>query len=110
MKIEGGVMSRLLLIGAGGVARVAAYKCVQNSDIFQEMCIASRTLRKCEELKVELDGKGTEITTAQVDADDVEQLIKLINSYQPDLIFAFGFTLSKLSYNGCLFSNRNGLY
>ena len=103
MKIEGGVMSRLLLIGAGGVARVAAYKCVQNSDIFQEMCIASRTLRKCEELKVELDGKGTEITTAQVDADDVEQLIKLINSYQPDLILHLALPYQNLAImDACL--------
>ena len=39
------------------------------------MCIASRTLKKCEELKAELDGKGTEITTAQVDADNVEELV-----------------------------------
>lgn len=103
MKIEGGIMSRLLLIGAGGVARVAAYKCVQNSDVFQEICIASRTLEKCEELKAELDCKGTEITTAQVDADDVEQLIELINSYQPDLILHLALPYQNLSImDACL--------
>ncbi|NLJ70360.1 MAG: saccharopine dehydrogenase family protein [Clostridiaceae bacterium] len=96
-------MSRLLLIGAGGVARVAAYKCVQNSDVFQEICIASRTLEKCEELKAELDCKGTEITTAQVDADDVEQLIELINSYQPDLILHLALPYQNLSImDACL--------
>lgn len=96
-------MSRLLLIGAGGVARVAAYKCVQNSDVFQEMCIASRTLAKCEELKTELDGKGTEITTAQVDADDVEQLIELISSYKPDLILHLALPYQNLAImDACL--------
>lgn len=96
-------MSRLLLIGAGGVARVAAYKCVQNSDVFQEMCIASRTIEKCEELKAELDGKGTDISTAQVDADDVDQLVKLINDYKPDLVLHLALPYQNLSImDACL--------
>ncbi|NLM19542.1 MAG: saccharopine dehydrogenase family protein, partial [Clostridiaceae bacterium] len=96
-------MSRLLLIGAGGVARVAAYKCVQNSDVFREMCIASRTLEKCEELKAELEGKGTEITTAQVDADNVEQLIELLNSYKPDLVLHLALPYQNLAImDACL--------
>lgn len=96
-------MSRLLLIGAGGVARVAAYKCVQNSDVFREMCIASRTLEKCEELKAELEGKGTEITTAQVDADNVEELIELLNSYKPDLVLHLALPYQNLAImDACL--------
>jgi saccharopine dehydrogenase (NAD+, L-lysine-forming) len=103
MKIEGGIMSRLLLIGAGGVARVAAYKCVQNSDVFREMCIASRTLEKCEELKAELEGRGTEITTAQVDADNVEELIELLNSYKPDLVLHLALPYQNLAImDACL--------
>ena len=103
MKTAGGIMSRLLLIGAGGVARVAAYKCVQNSDVFREMCIASRTLEKCEELKAELEGKGTEITTAQVDADNVEQLIELLNSYKPDLVLHLALPYQNLAImDACL--------
>ncbi|MGB4609366.1 MAG: saccharopine dehydrogenase family protein [Saccharofermentanales bacterium] len=96
-------MSRLLLIGAGGVARVAAYKCVQNSDVFREMCIASRTLEKCEELKAELEGRGTEITTAQVDADNVEELIELLNSYKPDLVLHLALPYQNLAImDACL--------
>lgn len=96
-------MSRLLLIGAGGVARVAAYKCVQNSDVFQEICITSRTIEKCEELKAELDGKGTDISTAQVDADDVDQLVKLINDYKPDLVLHLALPYQNLSImDACL--------
>ncbi|MDT2768969.1 saccharopine dehydrogenase family protein [Globicatella sulfidifaciens] len=79
-------MAKALIIGAGGVASVAAHKCVQNSEVFTELCIASRTKSKCDALKEKLDGKGTLITTAQVDADDVTQLIALIEKEQPDIV------------------------
>ena len=80
-------MSKLLVIGCGGVAQVAIQKCCQNSGTFTELCIASRTLSKCDALKEKLEGKtATKVTTAQVDADDVEALKALINSYQPDAV------------------------
>lgn len=79
-------MAKALIIGAGGVASVAAHKCVQNNEVFTELCIASRTKSKCDALKEKLDGKGTIITTAQVDADDVNQLIALIEQEQPDIV------------------------
>ncbi|MGI6077569.1 MAG: saccharopine dehydrogenase family protein [Fastidiosipilaceae bacterium] len=79
-------MARILLIGAGGVASVAAHKCVQNSDVFTEMMIASRTKSKCDDLKKKLSGQGTDITTAEIDADDVDALIELINDYKPDVV------------------------
>lgn len=79
-------MAKALIIGAGGVASVAAHKCVQNSEVFTELCIASRIKSKCDALKEKLDGKGTIITTAQVDADDVDQLIALIEQEQPDIV------------------------
>ena len=44
-------MGRALIIGAGGVASVAVHKCCQNSEVFEEICIASRTLSKCDALK-----------------------------------------------------------
>ena len=80
-------MSRVLVIGCGGVANVAIRKCCQADDVFTEMCIASRTKSKCDDLAKALEGKtATKITTAQVDADDVEQLKALINGYKPDLV------------------------
>lgn len=79
-------MAKALIIGAGGVASVTAHKCVQNSEVFTELCIASRTKSKCDALKEKLDGQGTVITTAQVDADDVDQLIALIEKEQPDIV------------------------
>ena len=80
-------MSRVLVIGCGGVASVAIQKCCQVDEVFTEMCIASRTKEKCDALVEKLKGKTkTVLTTAKVDADDVDQLIELINSYKPDLV------------------------
>ena len=64
-------MSRLLIIGCGGVAQVAIRKCCQNSEVFTEIMIASRTKSKCDDLKAKLEGKtSTKIETAKVDAGD----------------------------------------
>ncbi len=80
-------MGKLLVIGCGGVARVAIYKCCQNSNTFTELCIASRTVSKCNALAEELRPQtSTVITTAQVDADNVDELIALINDYEPDAV------------------------
>ena len=79
-------MGRALIIGCGGVASVAIHKCCQNADVFEEICIASRTKSKCDALKAKLDGGKTKITTAQVNADNVDELIALINDYKPDIV------------------------
>ena len=82
----GNKMSRALIIGAGGVAGVVVHKCCQNSEVFEEICIASRTKSKCDALKAALDGGKTKITTAKVDANNVEELVALINDYKPELV------------------------
>ena len=80
-------MGRVLIIGCGGVASVAIQKCCQNSAVFQEILIASRTKAKCDALKQLLEGKtDTKITTAQVDADNKEEVVALIQRYKPDLV------------------------
>ena len=80
-------MSKVLVIGCGGVAGVAISKCCQVSEVFTELCIASRTKNKCDALAAKLAPiTKTKITTAQVDADDVQQLCDLIQSYKPDLV------------------------
>ena len=80
-------MSKVLVIGCGGVAGVAISKCCQVSEVFTELCIASRTKSKCDALAAKLAPiTKTKITTAQVDADDVKQLCDLIQSYKPDLV------------------------
>ena len=80
-------MRKILIIGCGGVASVAIQKCCQVSEVFTEMCIASRTVSKCEALKEKLEGKtNTKITTAQVDADNVDELIALIEKEKPEVV------------------------
>lgn len=81
-------MSRALIIGAGGVAGVVIHKCCQNSEVFEEICIASRTKSKCDKYKEQVEAKGykTKVTTAQVDADHTEEVIALINQLKPDIV------------------------
>lgn len=80
-------MSRLLIIGCGGVAQVAIKKCCQNSEVFADICIASRTKEKCDAVKAEVDAwTKTNVTTAKVDADNTKEVIDLIQSYQPDAV------------------------
>ncbi len=80
-------MGKALIIGAGGVASVVVHKCCQNSAVFDEICIASRTKSKCDALKDALQGKtATKIQTAQVDADKVDELVALIERFRPDIV------------------------
>ena len=80
-------MGKALIIGCGGVASVAIKKCCQNSEVFEEIMIASRTKSKCDKIKEEMEGKTkTIIHTAKVDADNVPELVELIRSFQPDVV------------------------
>ena len=87
-------MSRVMLIGAGGVAGVAAAKMAQNPETFGELLIASRTEARCKAIKADIEkrpwfaakGATTKITTAQIDAMDVPRLTALIKEYKPDLV------------------------
>ena len=91
-------MSRVLIIGCGGVASVAVHKCCQNSEVFTDICIASRTVSKCDKLKSELEGKTkTNISTASLNADNVDDIVKLIESYKPDLVLNLALPYQDLS-------------
>ncbi|MDU7708071.1 MAG: saccharopine dehydrogenase family protein [Clostridium sp.] len=91
-------MSRILVIGCGGVASVAIRKCCQNEKVFKELCIASRTKEKCDALKEKLEGKtSVKITTAQVDADHASEVAALIRSYQPDVVLNLALPYQDLS-------------
>ena len=80
-------MSRALIIGAGGVASVVVAKCCQNSEVFSEIMIASRTKAKCDALKEKWQDKTkTVISTAAVNADNVSELVALIKEYKPDIV------------------------
>jgi saccharopine dehydrogenase (NAD+, L-lysine-forming) len=76
-------MSKVLIIGAGGVGQVVTHKCAQRRDIFSEITLASRTKSKCDVIAAQL---GNKISTAQVDADNVPELVALIKQVQPKLV------------------------
>ncbi|MDH6354092.1 saccharopine dehydrogenase (NAD+, L-lysine-forming) [Dysgonomonas sp. PH5-45] len=77
-------MGRVLIIGAGGVGTVVAHKVAQNKDVFTDIMLASRTKSKCDAIAEKIGG-GL-IKTAQVDADNVEDLKALFNSFKPELV------------------------
>lgn len=80
-------MGKLMIIGCGGVASVAIHKCCQNSRVFDELVIASRTKSKCDLLKEKLQSTtDTHITTAQVDAGNVAELISLLQKEKPQVV------------------------
>lgn len=101
-------MGKALIIGCGGVASVAIQKCCQNSDVFEEICIASRTKSKCDALADKLRGGKTKITTAKVDADNTDELIELINKEKPDVVLNLALPYQDLTImDACLATKTN---
>ncbi len=76
-------MSKVLIIGAGGVGQVVTHKCAQVPKVFSEICLASRTVSKCEKIAAQLQRP---IRTEAVDADKVPELVALINDFKPALV------------------------
>ena len=80
-------MSKVLIIGAGGVGGVVAHKCAAATDVFSDVMLASRTVSKCEALAAEIKAMGGRaIRTARVDADRVPELVALLRDYQPKVV------------------------
>ena len=75
-------MSRVLIVGAGGVGSVVVHKCCQVPGIFTDILLASRTREKCDAIAAQLP---ISIQTAQVDADQVDELVSLMREFKPDL-------------------------
>lgn len=80
-------MSKVMIIGAGGVGGVVAHKCAQVEKVFTEIVLASRTVSKCEAIAAQVKAKlGREITCEQVDADNVPEMVALLKKHSPDLL------------------------
>jgi saccharopine dehydrogenase (NAD+, L-lysine-forming) len=80
-------LSKVLVIGAGGVGSVAVHKMAMNTDIFSHITLASRRLVSCEKVAESVKARtGVAIDVAQVDADDVEATVALIEKVQPQLV------------------------
>lgn len=77
-------MSKVLIIGAGGVSNVVVKKCARVPEVFSEIMLASRTLSKCEAIAAQIPEQ--KIQTAQVNADNVAEVVALIRRFQPQLV------------------------
>ena len=101
-------MGKVLIIGAGGVASVAAHKVAQNPDVFTEVMIASRTKSKCDALVKAIGNPN--IKTAKVDADNVDELVALFNDFKPEIVMNLALPYQDLTImEACLKAGVNYL-
>jgi len=104
-------MGKVLIIGAGGVGTVVVNKVAQNTDVFTEIMLASRTKSKCDVIAADVKKRfGVEIKTAQVDADNVPELVALLNEYKPELLINVALPYQDLTImDACLEAGVNYL-
>ncbi len=76
-------MSKVMIVGAGGVGAVVAHKCAQLPEVFSEIVLASRTKSKCDAIAAQLPRP---VKTAQVDADNVPEMVALLREHKPELV------------------------
>lgn len=80
-------MSKVLIIGAGGVGNVVAHKCAQNPAVFSDILLATRTKARADAIAETVkELQGRDIATARVDADNVAETVALLRDYQPKLV------------------------
>ena len=80
-------MSKVLVIGAGGVGSVAVHKMAMWPDMFSEITLASRRVAKCDAIAASVKRRtGISITTAELDADNVEATTRLIEKTEASLV------------------------
>lgn len=97
-------MATVLIIGAGGVGRVVAHKCVMNGTTFDRIILASRTLKRCEEIQSELPKGAIEI--AAVDADNTQEVIDLIKRVNANILINVALPYQDLTImDACIATN-----
>ncbi len=84
-------MSRVVVVGCGGVAQVAVAKCCQLDDVFTDICIASRTVEKCENLRDKLQPTTkSNISVYKLDANNYDEVVKLFEEFKPEVVLHCG--------------------
>jgi len=80
-------MTKVLVIGAGGVGSVAVHKMAGLPDVFSSITLASRRIESCQKIAKSVDARfGVSIETEQVDADNLGEVVQLLNKIKPDLL------------------------
>jgi len=88
----------VLIIGAGGVAHVAAHKCAQHNDVLGDICIASRNLDKCTKIIESIRRKNSlkdkdrskKLYVRQLNALDVPATARLIAETNASIVINLG--------------------
>ncbi|MDR0390847.1 MAG: saccharopine dehydrogenase family protein [Planctomycetaceae bacterium] len=104
--------NNVLIIGAGGVGRVVAFKCAQHRDVFNNITFASRTKTKCDNIVNDIHSKGYKepIRTESIDADKVSELTALIKDVKPDVVINVALPYQDLTImDACLATGVNYL-
>jgi saccharopine dehydrogenase (NAD+, L-lysine-forming) len=101
-------MAKVLIIGAGGVGTVVTHKVARVPDVFTDIMLASRTKSKCDAIAKEV---GTnKIKTAQVDANNVKQLVELCKDFKPEIVINVALPYQDLTImDACLEAGINYL-
>jgi len=104
-------MGKVLIIGAGGVGTVVTHKVAQNPEVFTDIMLASRTKSKCNAIATDVKNRyGIEIKTASVDAEIVDELVKLLKEFQPELVINVALPYQDLTImDACLEAGVNYL-
>ena len=104
-------MGKVLIIGAGGVGTVVANKVAQNSSVFTDIMLASRTKSKCDVIAADVKKRtGVTIQTARVDADIVPELVALMNEFKPEIVINVALPYQDLTImDACLEAGVNYL-
>jgi len=100
-------MSKVLIVGAGGVGNVVAHKCAQLPEVFEHIVLASRTLSRCQKIALDVAAlQGRQIDIAQVDADDLAQMQGLLAQHRPDVVINVALPYQDLHImDACLATN-----
>jgi saccharopine dehydrogenase-like NADP-dependent oxidoreductase len=93
----------VLIVGAGAVAHVSAHKCAQNNDLLGNVCIASRTQSKAEQIiesikrKNNIKDKNARLYAREVDALDIPAMVKLIHETESAIVINLGTSYINMS-------------
>jgi saccharopine dehydrogenase (NAD+, L-lysine-forming) len=102
-------LSKVLVIGAGGVGSVAVHKMAMNTDIFSDIHLASRTKSKCDAIAESVKSRtGVDVATYAIDAEDVPALTALIKRIGPKLVVNLALPYQDLTImDACLAAGAN---
>lgn len=102
-------MSNILVIGAGGVSSVAVHKMASLSNIFTNITLASRTIKKCKEIQISIKGKlNVDINVVELDADKINDTVTLIKKVDPFLVLNLALPYQDLNImDACLITNTH---